>query len=145
MRRCIALSLGLTTLAAAAGCRREPAALGSAAPLPVASSESPRGVQVYVADWANHRLVRFADMAGATWATCGETGRVEFRFPVGVCLDSGGRIYVAEQQPRLHRLDNLSGEGWTTSRPNDEDGSPANRMLGCWVCVDRSSRIYFSD
>lgn len=145
MRGRVALWLGLTALAAAASCQREPAALRPAAPSPVARAEVPRGAEVYVADWANHRVVRFADMSGAAWATCGETGRVELRFPVGVCLDGGGRIYVAEQQSRLHRLDDLSGAGWTTYDIGDEAGRPANRMLGCWVCVDRSGRIYMSD
>ena len=133
--------IGLTVLAFVAGCWHEPAAVNNRQHPPLASHR----LQIFVADWANHRLASFDDLSGQGWSTCGETGPVDFRFPVGVCVDSLGRIYVSEQQPRLHRLDDLNGKGWTTFNLDQEPGRLANRHLGCWVCVDRACRIYFSD
>jgi sugar lactone lactonase YvrE len=138
--QCAGLWIGVCVLAITVGCQREEAADHS--PPPPVVSEQP---QVYVADWANHRLARFADLRGEGWMTYGESGPVQFRFPVGVCLDAAGRIYVSEQEPRLHRLDDPRGASWTTFSLEQEAGRPRNKHLGCWVCVDRSGRIYFSD
>src|SRR6478752_1653559 len=68
--------------------------------------------QIYVADWANHRLVCMDDMRGGGWATCGDGRRTQqaFHFPVGICLDAAGRIYVSEQShERILRFDDMLG------------------------------------
>jgi hypothetical protein len=51
--------------------------------MPVVSEEQPR---IYIADWANHRIVRIDDMRGTGWVTCSEGGNGEnaLRFPVGI-------------------------------------------------------------
>src|SRR5262245_5159759 len=127
-------------LAVAGGCQGNDKAAGPTPPS-VADSQT----QIFVADWANHRLARFAGLGGESWTTCGESGAVEIRYPVGVCLDAGGRILVSEQQARLHRLDDISGAGWTSYDLEPEAQRLPNKYLGCWVCVDRSGRIYASD
>src|SRR5262245_46524257 len=65
-------------------------------PLTTLASEEPA---VFVADWANHRVVCVRDMQGTGWITLGDGVEREkaFRWPVGVCVDAAGRIYVAEQ------------------------------------------------
>ncbi|HZN36257.1 MAG TPA: NHL repeat-containing protein [Pirellulaceae bacterium] len=128
------------TLLLAGGCR--PNHAGSTAPPPTVAARQP---QIFIADWANHRVVRVTGLHGEDWTTCGESGPVDLRYPVGICLDSSGRLYVAEQEPRLHRLDQLYGAGWVTHQLEPEPNRPPNRHLGCWVCLDRSGRIYVSD
>src|SRR5215831_10518945 len=71
-----------------------------------------KGPRVYVADWANHRLVQMSDMRGTGWTTLGDSAASQhaFRFPVGICLDSTGRIYVTEQyHHRIVQMDDMLG------------------------------------
>jgi len=101
--------------------------------------------RIYVADWANHRIVRMNDMRGEGWITYeGNAGRNSgLHFPVGVCLDSVGRIYVSEQyHHRILRMDDILGTRLTIfSRAHAAD-KPVNKYAGSWICVDAPGRIY---
>lgn len=71
--------------------------------------------RIYVADWAQSRIVRFDDFSGANWTTFGTSGSGEGQFgnPSAIALDSAGRIYVADSsQDRVVRIDDMSGTGW---------------------------------
>src|SRR5262245_48687174 len=94
---------------------------------------------IYVAEWIHHRVVRLDDMHGRNWTALG-SGRL--RFPVGVCGDAAGRIYISEQDRRIVRVDDLSGSGWKAYTPKVE-GKP-NKYTGSWVFVDQAGRIYFT-
>src|SRR5262245_3994173 len=88
---CVLVLIGLELC----GCRGT-AESGIKPPSELDVSQEPR---IYVADWANHRLVRMNDMRGTGWTTLGDERGQEhaLRFPVGACLDLAGRIYVSEQ------------------------------------------------
>src|SRR5262249_25655726 len=78
-------------------------------PSPDEPPDGPRE-HIYIADWGNHRLVRMDDMEGTNWITLGSAGEGLFRFPVSVCVDRAGRVYVAEQRDgRLIRIDDIFG------------------------------------
>ncbi len=94
---------------------------------------------IYVADWMNHRLVCIDGVQGRSPMAL--EGR--FRFPVGVCADATGRIYVSEQDPsRIVRIDDLQGTNWTVfTRPNAAR-KLRNKYMGSWIFVDYAARIY---
>lgn len=54
--------------------------------------------RIYVADWANDRVVRIDDMTGAGWTTLGTKGSEAKQFdgPYGIFVDPGNRIYVTD-------------------------------------------------
>src|SRR5207245_3850793 len=102
---------------------------------------------IYVADWANHRIVRLDDMQGRNWTTFGEGNDRErqFHFPVAIVVDAVGRIYVTEQRHhRLTRMDDLSGGHWTTFTRQGNEGEAVNKYAGSWVFVDERGRIYLT-
>src|SRR5205823_11126247 len=92
------------------------------------------------ADSINHRVVRLDDMRGRNWTVLGE-GRLHF--PVGVCADAAGGIYISEQDRRIVRVDDMSGAGRTDYTPKVADGKP-NKYTGSWIFVDGAGRIYFT-
>src|SRR5262245_25642464 len=94
---------------------------------PVASTE-----RIYVADWANHRVVRMDDMTGAGWISIGERGLF---YPVGVCLDRSGRLVIAEQRNDRVILIDPDRPRWTTFRPPESDSKRINKHMGSWVAV----------
>lgn len=77
---------------------------------------------IYVADSGNKRIVRMDDLTGAGWTTLTQSPVINgyiFRFgsPVGVAVDSGGRIYIADSSgptPSVIRVDDISGANWTS-------------------------------
>jgi NHL repeat len=77
---------------------------------------------IYVADTANKRIVRTDDMNGTNWTTLTQSpviGSYIFSFasPVGVAVDTAGRIYVADASTptaSVVRIDDMSGANWTT-------------------------------
>jgi DNA-binding beta-propeller fold protein YncE len=107
------------------------------------ADEEPR---IYVADWANHRIVRMNDMRGNGWLTCNRGGEGQgFHYPVGICMDAAGRIYVSEQyHHRIVRLDDVLGTGWAAFSPPDAATKPVNKFAGSWICVDSRGRIYIT-
>ena len=136
MRR--GLWMAVAGLAVLAGCERRPtSAVRSAVET---AAEEPR---IYVADWANHRIVRMTDMQGNGWLTCAGGVDQVFQFPVGICLDAAGRIYVSEQyHHRIVRLDDLLGTNWVEFSPPEAAQKPVNKFSGSWICVDSRGRIY---
>src|SRR5262245_3355903 len=134
-RHLVVLSIALAVIT---GCSKSPV-----------SPSLPRGNQqtrIYVADWANHRIVRMNDMHGGGWTTLGGVGsggEQVFQFPVGVCVDASRRIYVSQQyHHRVFRMDDMLGSNrMEYSNPSATD-KPVNKYAGSWICVDRSGRIY---
>src|SRR5437868_10061363 len=55
----------------------------------IQSKEKAIEPRIYVADWANQRIVRMNDMQGGGWTVCDQPagGEPKFRFPVGICVD----------------------------------------------------------
>jgi hypothetical protein len=83
--------------------------------------------RIYVADWMNHRVVRMDDMRGRDWTSLGQG---QFRFPVGVCVDAAGRLYVSEQDRRITRIDDVNVARWTTYTPPAAPDSKPNKYTG---------------
>ncbi len=77
---------------------------------------------IYVADAGNNRIVRMDDLTGKNWTTLtqspvGGTYIFSFTSPVGVAVDSAGRIYVADASTptaSVVRVDDMSGANWTS-------------------------------
>src|SRR5881409_555807 len=70
---------------------------------------------IYVADTANHRIVRVADI-GAGIESFGSqgSGPGQFLNPEAVAVDDANRIYIADTgNHRIVRIDNMSGANWT--------------------------------
>jgi streptogramin lyase len=139
---CLAL-FGFLAFAAFTGCGRQPNTPASAsAPSLAAGDDQPR---IYVADWANHRIVRMSDMSGGGWITYGERGDHPLRFPVGICVDTTGRIHVAEQyHQRIVQMDDMLGANWRTCEPPPPDWQAVNKLAGSWICVAAAGRIYYT-
>ncbi len=84
---------------------------------PVAFDASGR---IYVADTGNKRIVRMDDMNGTNWTTLTQSPVIyiyiySFGSPVGVAVDTTGRIYVADaNQPSVVRVDDMAGTNWTS-------------------------------
>src|SRR5262245_27777311 len=96
--------------------------------------------RIYIADWANHRVVRMDDMTGAGWTAIGEG---QFSYPVGVCVDAAGGLVVTEQRHhRIVRIDDPCRPQWTRLRPPDAESKRVNKHAGSWVAVDAVGRIY---
>jgi DNA-binding beta-propeller fold protein YncE len=101
--------------------------------------------RIYVADWANHRIVEIRDMEGRGWVTCDELGGDlgKLHLPVGIALDAVGRIYVSEQyHHRIFRLGGMAGEGAAVFRTADADLKPINKFAGSWIALDSRGRIH---
>ncbi len=67
---------------------------------------------IYVADTGNQRIVRVDDLTGNGWTTLTQS----FASPVGVAVDTAGRIYVADASiptASVIRIDDMSGANWT--------------------------------
>ena len=67
---------------------------------------------IYVADTGNQRIVRMDDLTGTNWTTLTQS----FQSPVGVAVDTAGRIYVADSSTptaSVIRVDDMSGANWT--------------------------------
>ena len=77
--------------------------------------------RIYVADTGNLRIVRFDDMFGANWTALTQSQPVNgasysFSSPIAVALDSGGKIYVSDNEyyaGALIRVDDMTGLNWT--------------------------------
>ena len=65
-----------------------------------------------------------------------------FRYPVGLCVDAAGKIYVAEQHPeRLLRMDDMNGTNWIAYAVPRSEPLPRNRHMGSWIFVDDTGHI----
>ncbi len=76
---------------------------------------------IYVADTGNKRIVRMDDLTGSGWTTLTQSPVIgssifSFASPVGVAVDTAGRIYVADASiptASAIRIDDMSGANWT--------------------------------
>jgi hypothetical protein len=86
---------------------------------PVAFDASGR---IYVADTGNKQIVRMDDMNGTNWTTLTQSPVINsfiysLQSPVGVAVDSAGKIYIADAeyyQPAVIRVDDMTGANWTS-------------------------------
>jgi DNA-binding beta-propeller fold protein YncE len=103
-------------------------------------------LSIYVADWANHRIVRMHDMQGNGWTTLGgPSSELQLRFPVGIALDPLGRLLVSEQyHHRLLRMNDMTGAGIVERKSEAQASSQVNKYTGSWVCTDAQGRIYMT-
>jgi hypothetical protein len=77
---------------------------------------------IYVVDTGNRRIVRMNDLNGTGWTTLTQspvTGPYIYSFqnPVGVAVDTAGRIYVADASfpvASVIRVDDMTGANWTS-------------------------------
>ena len=105
--------------------------------------------RVYVADLGNGsfpRIVRIDDMSGAGWAAFGTvgSGADQFSNPIGVDVDTLGRIYVVDSgNNRIVRVDDMSGTGWIAFGTNGRGKNQFSGAVG--IAVDAAGRIYVAD
>jgi hypothetical protein len=74
--------------------------------------------RIYVADAANHWIVRFDDLNFANWTALRQSQPVGpytylFGGPTGVVTDPAGRIYVTDGT-NVIRVDDMTGANWTS-------------------------------
>lgn len=119
--------------------------------LPADIAVDARG-RLYVADSSNDRIVRVNNMGGAGWISLGHPGSGwrpprthEFYFPLGIAVDSAGRIYVADtNNGRIVRIDNdMSWTGWTVVGTKGSGPYQFDAPIG--IAVDVAGRIYVAD
>ena len=75
---------------------------------------------IYVADTGNKRIVRMDDLTGNGWTTLTQSPVIggsifSFASPVGVAVDTAGKIYVADSSipsATVIRIDDMSGANW---------------------------------
>ncbi len=76
---------------------------------------------IYVSDTGNKRIVRMDDLNGNGWTTLTQSPVIggsifSFASPVGVAVDTAGKIYVADASiptASVIRIDDMSGANWT--------------------------------
>ena len=101
---------------------------------------------IYVADYANCRIVRMNDMRGSGWTALGSFGNGTNQFinPAGVGVDASGHIYIADVgNSRIVRMDDMNGTNWTTIGSSGRGASQFKSPNG--VAVDASGHIYIAD
>jgi DNA-binding beta-propeller fold protein YncE len=87
------------------------------------------------------------DIDGSNGTTLGSVGSGvgAFRYPVGVCVDAAGRIYVTEQRhQRVLRMDDMNGTNGTAFVARGDEPKQVNRHMGSWIFVDDAGRIYIT-
>lgn len=104
------------------------------------------GTYLYIADSANHRVVRVEDMSGTNWTTFGSvgSGAAQFGTLKGLYVGPDHRIYIADRSiHRIVRMDDMFGTGWVTF---GSSGSGTNELMfpEC-VFVDANGKIYICD
>jgi sugar lactone lactonase YvrE len=74
--------------------------------------------RIYIADTGNKRIVRMDDLSGTNWITLTQSPVIyiyiyTFGNPIGVAVDSAGKIYVADGTSVI-RVDDMTGANWTS-------------------------------
>ena len=109
---------------------------------------------IYIADPNGGRIVRIDDMTGKGWLSYGSGGRGsyvargigQFNQPHAVRLDAQGRIYIAEGNCRIVRIDDMTGKGWTEYGTGKQCGQSETTIGNPFdVAFDSQSRIYTVD
>src|SRR5215469_10905709 len=92
------------------------------------------------------QLVRSDDLNGTNLTTYGTQGSGvgQFFYPLGMALDSSGRIYVADtSNGRIVRIDDMNGTNWTTfGTYGSGDGQFKNPNA---ISIDPTGKIYVMD
>jgi sugar lactone lactonase YvrE len=76
--------------------------------------------RIYVADTGNNRIVRMDDLNFTNWTTLTQSPVINgyiysLSSPIGVALDSAGKIYVLDSVlPAVVRVDDMTGANWTS-------------------------------
>ena len=124
------------------------------------------GTNLYVADTHNC-TIREISLVGSTWTTttiCGlkaSQGNVDgsgtsamFNDPIGITVDSGTNLYVADTYNSTIRRLSRSGTTWTAATisgspgvtgTSDGTGSGANYSTPYGIAVDSGSNVYVAD
>ena len=124
------------------------------------------GTNLYVADTHNC-TIRQISLVGATWTTttiCGlkaSQGNVDgsgtsamFNNPIGIAVDSGTNLYVADTYNSTIRMITHSGSTWTATTiagspsvtgTSDGSGSGAKFSTPYGIAVDSGSNVYVAD
>ena len=109
------------------------------------TSRTSAALQILVADWANHRVVRMDDMQGNNWTIFGyeSANNPQFEFPISIGMDSAGRVYVAEQRrPRIVRFDNRRNAPAEELLLPGGANEQVNKYVGSWIFVDELGKIF---
>jgi sugar lactone lactonase YvrE len=120
---------------------------------------------VYVADTANF-TVREITPSGTNWVVTtiaglalnygfsdGTNSDAQFRYPYGIAVDGGGRLYVTDSGNNAIREIVKTGEDWIVSTlagsgamgNTDGPGSQAAFNLPNSACVDQAGNVYVTD
>jgi sugar lactone lactonase YvrE len=128
-----------------------------------ASFHSPNGVavdaggNVYVADLGNHGIRKIAPSGSvSTLAGSGSMGFADgqgisarFNYPHGVCVDTGGNVYVADREN--HRIRKITPSGSVSTLAGsgiqfaDGQGTSASFSYPSGVTVDAGGIVYVAD
>jgi sugar lactone lactonase YvrE len=100
---------------------------------------------IYVADTGNRRIVRMDDMAGTNWTALTQSPPVNgvsssFYSPAAVAVDSGGKIFVADNEyyaPAVVRVDDMTGTNWTSLYVSPTGSTGLNS-----ISVDSSGTVF---
>lgn len=120
------IPIGVSTLAGLARTSGSADGLGSAARFTFPSGLVVDGTGiVYVTD-RNNNTIRNITPAGAVTTIAGlaqnagyadgTNGSARFNFPIGICMDSAGNLYVADLNNQVIRKMTLSGANWIVTR-----------------------------
>ncbi len=117
---------------------------------------------VYVADWANHRILKYTSSGSmSVFAGDGTSGLVNangtsarFSNPLGLAIDASGNLYVSEAGNNTIRkitpsgnVSTLAGGGTSGNQSGDLDGTGTAALFSnpAGLSIDASNNIYVCD
>ncbi|MCU0425232.1 MAG: IPT/TIG domain-containing protein [Candidatus Kapabacteria bacterium] len=155
--RQISAGAAVTTLAGS-GTPAFTDAMGTSAQFSGAHSVAMSGTNLVIADAGNNRIRQVSAAGNATTIAGNGTGALtngmgtsaEFNFPVGVAVDGGGNIYVADYINHCIRYITSGGvvttfAGNGTSGYVDATGTAARFNLPAGVAIDGGGNVFVAD
>jgi DNA-binding beta-propeller fold protein YncE len=102
------------------------------------------GNNVYVADFNNHRVQKFASDGAflMKWGTYG-TGDGQFRNPSGIAADAMGNLYVVDGSN--HRIQVFASDGTFLTAWGTQDAGDGGFYYPFGIAVDASGGVYVAD